>query len=296
MIVQRFYINQLEEGRVDGRGKRLSAAMVRQIHRLLHSALNHAVRLQLISRNPCDAVELPKVVRGETDYWTPDEVAQFLEGIKGDRLYALFYLALSTGLRRGELMGLRWEDIDFERRCLSVKQERVRGEKGSIFKEPKTKYSVRPIALSQKTIEVLKKHKVQQAREKLVMGDSYHDFGLVFTNVDGSPLTPWYISQRYFKKLIDKTGVRRISFHGLRHTHATMLGWAGISLKTISSRLRHSSVAITGDIYSHLLAEMDYAAAEAFDAALEEAKNRRLGEGSNGRQLDGNTEKEAGNL
>ncbi|HHV62395.1 MAG TPA: site-specific integrase [Firmicutes bacterium] len=274
LAIQEFYIQKLETGRLDGKGKTLSSNSVKHIHRILHKALETAVKLQIINRNPCDSVEPPKVVKKEARYWTPEEAAKFLEAIKDDRLYALFYLALGTGLRRGELLGLRWEDIDLAKGCLTVRQELVRAQRGTLFKEPKTESSKATIALSRSVIDVLKQHKVRQAKERLMMGDQYHDNGLVFTKFDGSPLEPTCISGRYFRKLIKKAGVRQINFHGLRHTHGTVLGAAGVPLKSVSKRLRHSSVAITGDIYSHVFDEMDREVAETFDDILQKARAR----------------------
>ncbi|NLG79219.1 MAG: site-specific integrase [Firmicutes bacterium] len=275
LAIQQFYASKLQEGRLDGKGVSLSPNTVRHIHRVLHKALNAAVKLQLIPRNPCDAVEPPKAVKKEARYWTPEEAAQFLEAIQEDRLYALFYVALGTGLRRGELLGLRWQDVDLNEGRLTVRQEIVRKSKGTLVKAPKTEKSRATISLSRGVVEVLKKHKARQAQERLLMGDQYHDSGLVFTTFEGKPLDPSYISGDYFGKLIEKAKVRKINFHALRHTHATILASQGVPLKVVSERLRHSSVAITGDIYSHVFAEMDREAADSFDAAMQAAKGRR---------------------
>jgi integrase len=275
LAIQQFYVSKLQEGRLDGKGKALSPNTVRHIHRVLHKALNAAVKLQLIPRNPCDAVEPPKAVKKEARYWTPEEAAQFLEAIQEDRLYALFYVALGTGLRRGELLGLRWQDVDLNEGRLTVRQEIVRKSKGTLVKAPKTEKSRATISLSRGVVEVLKKHKARQAQERLLMGDQYHDSGLVFTTFEGKPLDPSYISGDYFGKLIEKAKVRKINFHALRHTHATILASQGVPLKVVSERLRHSSVAITGDIYSHVFAQMDREAADSFDAAMQAAKGRR---------------------
>lgn len=275
LAVQQFYASKLQEGRLDGKGESLSPNTVRHIHRVLHKALNAAVKLQLIPRNPCDAADPPKVVKKEARYWTPEEAAQFLEAIQEDRLYALFYVALGTGLRRGELLGLRWQDVDLNEGRLTVRQEIVRKSKGTLVKAPKTEKSRATISLSRGVVEVLKKHKARQAQERLLMGDQYHDSGLVFATFKGDPLEPSYISGDYFGKLIEKAKVRKINFHALRHTHATILASQGVPLKVVSERLRHSSVAITGDIYSHVFAEMDREAADSFDAAMQAAKGRR---------------------
>ncbi len=274
LAIQEFYTKKLQSGRLDGKGEALSSNSVRHIHRVFHKALDAAVKLQLIPRNPCDAVESPKVVRKEARYWTPDEAAQFLKAIQADRLYALFYVALGTGLRRGELLGLRWEDVDLTEGHLTVRQELVRRWKGTAIKEPKTQKSKATVTLSPGVVEVLKKHKGHQARERLQMGDQYCDTSFVFTTFDGEPLEPSYISGGYFHRLMRRAGVREVNFHALRHTHATILASQGVPLKVVSQRLRHSSVAITGDIYSHVFADMDRRAAESFDAAMQAANTR----------------------
>ncbi|HHV63187.1 MAG TPA: site-specific integrase [Firmicutes bacterium] len=274
LAVQSFYAKKLDSKTLDGKGRQLSPSSVRHIHRVLHKALNHALKMQLISRNPCDAVEPPKPQKKEAKFWTPEEAGQFLEAIRDDRLYALFHLALGTGLRRGELLGLKWESIDFAKGTLTVKEELVRRRRGTLVKEPKTEKSRRTIPLSQETLDVLKAHKVAQNKERLLLGDQYQNNGLVFTTVDGRPLEPTYISGDYFHRMIKKAGVREINFHALRHTHATLLGAAGVPIKAVSERLGHSSIAITGDIYSHVFSEMDRQAANAFDTILRKARVR----------------------
>jgi integrase len=273
--IQQFYSDKLKSGRLDGKGEALSPNTVRHIHSVLRKALNVAVKLQLIPRNPCNAVEQPRPVKKEASYWTPEEAAKFLEGIKGDRLYTLFYIALATGLRRGELLGLQWKDVDLNKRSLTVRQVIVRRSKGTLVKTPKTEKSRATISLSSSAVEVLKKYKAQQAQERLAMGDQYHNTDFVFTTFEGKSLEPTYISGDYFRKLIKKSKVRKINFHALRHTHATILASQGVPLKVVSERLRHSSVAITGDIYSHVFTEMDREAADSFDAAMQAVKERK---------------------
>ncbi|MGI6102914.1 MAG: tyrosine-type recombinase/integrase [Bacillota bacterium] len=251
-----------------GGRKQLSQSSVRCIHRVLHAALSQAVRLQIIATNPCAAVDPPKSSRRAPRYWRPEEAARFLDAIRDDRLFALFHLALGTGLRRGELLGLRWECVDLERGCLTVNQVRVRAGSKTISKEPKTPGSSRTVALSKQVCETLRRHAESQNREKLLMGEAYTDNGLVFAGVDGRPLNPDYIGCQYFRRLVSRAGVPQINFHGLRHTHATLLAMGGVPLKTVSARLGHSSVKITGDIYSHVFDQMDHEAAQKFDAML----------------------------
>lgn len=267
--IQRLYADRLRP-RPDGSGQ-ISRSSVRGIHRILHAALSQAVRLQVVDRNPCDAVDPPKGGGRPPRFWKPEDAAKYLSAIRSDRLFALFHLALGTGLRRGELLGLRWTDIDFDRGSLTVNQVRVRAGRGTIAKEPKTAGSHRTIALSRQVCDTLRLHAIAQREEKRLMAEAYEDCGLVFAGIDGRPLNPDYIGCQYFRRLISLADVPRINFHGLRHTHATLLAMGGVPLKTVSARLGHSSVKITGDIYSHVLDRMDRQAADEFDKAILEA-------------------------
>lgn len=274
--IQRLYAAKLQQ--VPGGPTPISRSTARCIHRVLHAAMSSAVRLQVIERNPCDAVEVPKGRRPQPRYWRPEEAARFLNAARNDRLFALFHLALGSGLRRGELLGLRWTDVDLDRQTLTVSQVRVRAGDEVVTKEPKTPGSLRSIALSPDVCETLRRHREAQSREKLLMEEAYEDHGLVFAAVDGRPLNPDYIGCQYFRRLISLAGVPEINFHGLRHTHATLLALGGVPLKTVSARLGHSSVKITGDIYSHVLDRMDRSAALKFDAILSKARDASPGE------------------
>lgn len=270
LMVQEFYNKKLGSPALNGRGV-LSASSIDHIHKVLHRALNQAVKLHLIANNPCDAVEPPKPKKADIDFWTPDEVIRFLDAIRGDRLYALFYLALHTGMRRGEILGLMWEDMDLENGFISVRRAIVRRYRGTVVKEPKTEKSRRRIQITRDVVDVLKAYKVIQNKERLLFGEDYVNTGYVFTKPEGGPLEPCYVTG-YFNRLVKKAGVRSIKFHALRHTHATLLGAAGVPLKSVSARLGHSSVVMTGDIYSHVFSDMDREAADTFEEILNKAK------------------------
>jgi integrase len=176
-------------------------------------------------------------------------------------------VAASTGLRRGELLALRWCDLDLDGATLCVAQVLEFVGKRLSFKEPKTKQSRRTIALSLALVEELQTYRARQATERLALGIGRDPARLVFTSIDGAPLRPDGVTWR-FAKLVNQAGVRRISFHGLRHTHATDLLRAGVHSKIASERLGHSSVATTLDIYSHALPGLQEEAAQRIDAAL----------------------------
>lgn len=177
-------------------------------------------------------------------------------------------LALATGLRRGELLGLEWKDVNFENNVIEVRQtSQYLPEKGTFTKEPKTEESARVIAVPASVMELLRQHKAEQAQEKLKAGDFWHDTNRLFTTWDGRPMHPDTIS-KWFSKFLRKHGLPPIYFHALRHTSATLLIAEGISLKNVSTRLGHTDISTTGNIYAHALRSVDQEAAEKLDNIL----------------------------
>ncbi|MGB9791494.1 MAG: tyrosine-type recombinase/integrase [Thermacetogeniaceae bacterium] len=248
--------------------------MVHYVHTLIHAALNQAVKESLILRNPADAVELPKMQKREMEPMTREEISRFLEAIKGDRLYPAFCLALKTGLRRGELLGLRWKDIDLGEKKLHVRQILVEardpnGEKkvALVFQEPKTKKSQRTIPLTDDLIKLLKAHKAKQNEEKLILGKDYQDHGLVFCSEDGRPIWPRNFL-RHFAALQKKAGIKHHRLHDLRHTFATLLLAEGEELKNVQELLGHERISTTADIYTKVLEESKRKAVSKLDAIV----------------------------
>jgi|GEM_PF-360236 len=251
---------------------RLSPTTVRHIHMTLNNALNEAVELGLIPDNPCKRVKPPRREKKEAVAWTPDEAVQFLRAIADDRLYALFALALGTGMRRGEILALKWENVDLDNGTVEIKSQRVRTRTmGVIEKDLKTERSRQVLPISRGLVEILKYHKELQDREKALMGDAYCDRGYVFAQIDGKPLEPTNVGKDYSDRLQERAGVRRITFHSLRHTHATILNAQHATLKDVSERLRHTSVDTTGNIYTHLFDDLRRDVADMFDRAMNEA-------------------------
>jgi integrase len=268
--VQSYFSQALASGRRDGGGG-LSAQTVLHHARVLGAAMRRARALRLIATNPVEDTSRPKVERPEIEVLTPDETAALLSAARGARMFPIIFLALATGLRRGEILGLRWSDIDLTRRTLTVAQSLEQTTAGGLrFKAPKTKRSRRTIALSAAAIEELQAHRARQAAERLALGIGRDPTGLVFKGIDGEPLRPDGITWG-FAKTVKRAGIRHISFHGLRHTHATDLLRAGVHPKIASERLGHSSVAITMDTYSHAIQGLQEDAAQRIDAALREA-------------------------
>ncbi len=267
--IQTYYSNALEAGRKDGKGG-LSKKTILQIHRILREALHHAVRWKLLARNPADVVDAPRPQRKEMRALDEKETMQLLNTAQGRRFYYPIMVAVTTGMRRGEILGLRWKDVNLDARSLSVRQclEQVDGR--FAFKPPKTAKSRRSIALSPITVEALRAHKREQAKERLLLGHAYQNHDLVFPRPDGEPWSPDALTHG-LSDIVQGTELEGITFHSLRHSHATQLLRQGVHPKIVSERLGHSTVSITLDIYSHVLPGMQEDAALKVDAALRAA-------------------------
>lgn len=260
--VNAFYAILLR-GDADNGKKALSPSTVRYVHAVLNKALKDAVRWDRLPRNVCAFAQAPRAPRASEGHvtWTGDEVARFLSEVRGERLYAAWLVAVATGMRRGELLGLRWRDIDFGRSALSVRQTLVAKSHAPEFNEPKTPRSKRSVALDAATVYALRSHRKAQAEERLRMGSVYQEFDLVFCAEDGSPLIPRQVT-KWFLDAAKRAGVRRIRFHDLRHTHATLALQSGIHPKVVSERLGHADIGITLNTYTHAIPAMQADAAE----------------------------------
>ncbi|MED0680652.1 tyrosine-type recombinase/integrase [Aneurinibacillus thermoaerophilus] len=259
--LQKMY-NQLQKGE-----RPLSARSVLHAHLVIQEALDRAMKWGMIHRNVAEAVDAPRPKKVEMSVWNAEQIRQFLEVAKEDRHYIAFLLAITTGMRKGEILGLRWKDIDLERGTLSVRQTFTRAEKGHDFQEPKSSSGLRSIALPPGTIEALRAHKIQQSKEKLKAGSLYQDVGMVVATSIGTPVLSRNLDRTWFR-LMKKAGVPRIRFHDLRHTHATLMLKQGVHPKIVSERLGHSNIGITLDTYSHVLPGLQEAAAKQFDESL----------------------------
>ena len=271
MHLQEMYGEKLDRGSLrDGKG--LAPSTVRNhIHAPLRRALKSAVRWNLIPTNPADAVEPPKVTQPDIKVWSADEVRTFLEHAHSQStqtLYTIFLTAVTTGMRRGELLGLRWANIDFEHGTAAIRHSLVRDARGRLhMHEPKTKAGRRSVALSSMLLTALRRHRAGQAAQRLQLGQTYEDADLVFADERGRPLRPRSVTRK-FKLLAEEAKVESIRFYDLRHTHATLMLTQGVHPKIVSERLGHSSVSITLDTYSHVLPNLQHAAAEALSEVL----------------------------
>jgi len=269
--IQAYYARMLAYGRRDGKGG-LSAQTVKHHHRLLYEVLKHAVKHGVLIRNVVEAVDPPRADSREMVTLEPDNVYIFLDAAHGTPYYVLFYTALYTGLRRSELLGLRWKDIDLDLATLSVVQTlHYVPKKGYTFREPKTRRSRRLVNLSPSQALLLREHRANQELERKLLGSSIMPGDLVFCYPDGSPLPPNSVTKA-FHKVVKSLGISGVRLHDLRHTHATLMLRQGVHPKVVSERLGHSSVAITLDTYSHVLPGIQAAAARCFDEGLQRAR------------------------
>jgi integrase len=247
----------------------LSPRTVQYIHVTLHKALKQAVNDGLIPRNATEAVKPPQVCREEIRPLTPEQVKQLLDAARGDRLESLYALAVHTGLRQGELLGLRWEDVDLESGSLHVKRTLTTARGGPRLAAPKTKGSRRRVSLTRGAVDALRAHLARQLEEIDRAGSLWQENGLVFASDMGKPLDRRDLTSRQFKPLLKRAKLPETTrFHDLRHTCATQLLTKNVNPKVVSEMLGHSNIAITLDTYSHVLPNMQDSAARALEEAL----------------------------
>jgi integrase len=258
--VRGLYREKLEAG--------LSARTAQYIHVTLHKALKQAVQDGLIPRNATEAVKAPQVRREEMRPLSGDQVKVLLEVARGDRLEALYVLAIHTGLRQGELLGLKWEDVDLESGTLRVRRTLVTAKGGPVLTAPKTKGSRRSVKLTQGAVEALRSHLKHQLQEIDRAGSLWRENGLMFASESGEPLDRRYLTSCRYKALLKRAELPMIRFHDLRHTCATLLLSKNVNPKIVSEMLGHASIAITLDTYSHVLPNMRDQAAAAMEEAL----------------------------
>ena len=265
--VNLLYQELLHSGRVDGSGG-FAPNSVRNIHVVLHKSLADAVRWGILRRNPADYADPPRPRQmSEMSVWSADQVRQFLAATQGTRLHAVWALAVLTGLRRGELLGLRWSDVNLSERFLSVRRAVASANYAVTVSEPKTRRGARRVELDDWTIETLSAHRRRQSAEKLALGPAYEDSDWVFATENGSLTHPDRLS-KMFQDRVKASGLPRIRLHDLRHTHATLALEAGSHPKVVSERLGHATVAITLDLYSHVSPSLQRDVAELVSNAV----------------------------
>ncbi len=305
--LQKLYNDKLSGNRSDNKQGGLSVKSVRYIHGIIYGALEQAKKEGMIAINPADAVKLPKLERPEVKYFDSDQVALFLSYAKETHYFTAYYLEVATGLRRGELLGLRWKNVDLQNKSVTVSQGLVRTKQGLVFQPPKTKLGRRTISIPANVSEVLKFHHKQQDRLKekaesawvneLIFAnkDQPESNDLVFTNEIGKPVDPRALT-RHFERLIDKINrdieligekgdwkqedieakkIEKISFHGLRHTYATLCLQQGVDMKTIQENLGHFDPGFTLSVYSGVTDKMKQESTDKIGSILEYCLNKR---------------------
>jgi integrase len=245
----------------------LSATTVAYHRSLLRMALNQALRWNLVGRNVATLVDPPRTEKYEIQPITPEQARSFLEVLNGNRLEALFAVALSLGLRRGEALGLRWSDIDFDARTLRVSQILQRLDHKLCFSEPKTKSSKRVLALPETLVSKLREHRTRQLEEKLAAGEHWQDTGLVFTTSIGTPIDPRNV-KRKLDALLKAAELPHYRVHDLRHFCASLLLAQGVPLKVVSDLLGHTRISVTADLYTHVLPSLKREAMDLMDSIL----------------------------
>lgn len=248
--IEKFYAELLDHGQRNGKG--LSPKTVKNTHVVLRKALADAERLGLVHRNAAAAARGPSVTRPEMTTWSSDQLKAFSTVAQESRMRNAFTILASTGMRRGEALGLRWVDVDFDSSQLAIVQTVSTVDSKVVVGQPKTSGSRRTVYVHDATIKALRQQRQLQAEERLAAGPAWDtDNDLVFRNVTGGPVNPDWFS-RHFDKLVEQADVPRIRLHDLRHTNATLSLKAGVHPKVVSERLGHSSIAITLDLYSHV--------------------------------------------
>ncbi len=235
--------------------ERLSARSVQHIHRVLSQSLKYAVRQGILGRNVCELVDSPSSRKKAMRTLTPSEVEVLLETASSNQFYPVIYTAVSTGLRQAELLGLRWRDLDLDLMGISVSRTLYKRRGVCQFKEPKTSGSSRRVAMTPKLALFLKEYKAERESLYWHLGVALTLDDLVFTNYDGKPVDPSYLTHT-FAKIVKQAGLGRVRFHDLRHTFASLALLRGAKPKVISEALGHASVAFTMDTYSHIISGM----------------------------------------
>ena len=274
--LQEHFNSLLVNGRQDGKG--LSASTVRATRRYFSMCLDDAIKAKLLIENPVQSTKAAKLTKKEIVVLTKEEVTMLVNEAKNIKspfmskiLPVLIGLTVRTGMRQGEVFGLKWQDIDFNESSIFIRRSlaHIIGQ-GAVFQEPKTKSGRRRIILLNEDIELLKEYRKWQQEYAEDLGDKFDSNDLVFTTPFGMPISPTNFTRRYFRPLLEKCGINKdFTFHGLRHTHATLLLKQGVNPKIVQERLGHSSIKVTMDTYSHVLPDIQRQALCAIEKIFE---------------------------
>ena len=254
--VQRYYADMIADG--------CSAYVVFHCHQRLSQALDQAVVWNIIRANPCKGVTPPRPVQRKMTTWNAEQCRRFLDAAESDTLHPLWLMLVTTGLRRGEALGLRWSDIDFDRKTLTVLQAIAALYGAPVIQAPKTTAGVRPVRMPAVLVEQLERHRARQQDVRSAAGDLWEANDLVFATQIGTPINPNNLTRSY-NIIVERAGLPRIRLHDLRHTHVTLLLSNQVPAKVVSERIGHASTKTTLDIYQHVSEEMQQGAADVID-------------------------------
>ncbi|MCM3004935.1 site-specific integrase [Priestia koreensis] len=270
--IDAFYNLKLDEG--------YSTSTIRKIHQMLNQAFNQAVKWSKVTNNPVLAADPPSVKKVEMKIWSFNEIDLFLEHCKEERHHITFLLAIYTGMRRGEILGLKWSDIDFEKKTIRVQRSlsHVTNE-GYILSTPKTTKSIRYVPIPKMLLDELHSHKNRQKEWNERLGPDYSDQDLVICTEMGSFQDPRNVL-RVMKRIMKAANVSPIRFHDIRHTHASILISEGVDIVRVAARLGHANPKITLETYAHLISDVDNEAADIFHNALKTAREQKVSKGS----------------
>lgn len=260
LAIDNFYTVLEKEGK--------SGATIKKIHSIVRASLQYAKSYRLIKHNPASVVSPPAVKHKDIVVWDEQEMIKFLDYVKHEWDYIIYHLALYTGMRKGEILGLKWSDIDFMNNKIRV----MRSYSKTGFSDGKTKSSRRVIDIDDATIDHLIKRKKKISENKLKVGGDYNDLDLIICRPSGDPVDVRNVNRR-FDKFVGRSGVSKIRFHDMRHTHATLMLKMGVPVKVVSERLGHGTIELTLNTYTHLLPSMQLEAVQTFNKNMEKAKN-----------------------
>ncbi|MFE1863249.1 tyrosine-type recombinase/integrase [Streptomyces anandii] len=252
--------------------RRASPATAKEAHRVLRTALTAACREELVTRNAASLVEAPKVPRRELTPWTLDETLTFLEHARRDPLYAAFVLAVAMGLRRGEILGLRWSDVDLDHRVLRVSKQ-VQRVGGELYEDTTKSGRARPVPLPLICLGALRWHRMRQTEAARLKGIELSPSSYVFATRTGHPIDPQNVNRSFFR-ITDAAGLRRIRLHDARHGCATLLTAAGVAPRVVMEILGHSQISITMDVYTHVTSDTQREAISHMDRLLRRRVDR----------------------
>ena len=246
------------------RQRGLSPKTIRNVYNNLNAAMKKAVVLRMLPFNPCDGVELPKLIRYEAKVYDTQEIKRLLEAAKGSDMYLVVLLGVSVGLRRGEMLGLKWASVNFEAKTISIRENRVMADKELITKGPKSAAGQRTVSIGDEVVAALSQARMDYFNDRAELGAKFRDDDYVVRQKDGRPLRPDSMTQKW-ERFLERNNLPHIRLHDLRHSHATALIQAGVSPKVVQQRLGHADVSITLNTYTHVLPGMDQEAAAKID-------------------------------